>query len=100
MEADGNVVLRRAGLAVFGDQLRYLLPTNNVTITGHVRFDRQDIITGDYASFDLDEETATSIPRTIISGNIIPEAEQQAHREGPRPLPGHPRYLYELRCRQ
>ena len=32
VEADGNVVLRRAGLTVFGDQLRYLLPTNNVTI--------------------------------------------------------------------
>jgi LPS-assembly protein len=58
LEADGNVVMRRRGEAVFADQLRYLFQTQDVTLTGNVRFDRLgDIITGDRAVFNLKTES-------------------------------------------
>jgi LPS-assembly protein len=58
LEADGNVVLRRRGEALFADQLRYSFQTNDVTVTGNVRVDRLgDILTGDHAMFNLKMES-------------------------------------------
>jgi len=58
LEADGNVVLRRRGEALFADQLRYLFQTSDVTAVGNVRVDRLgDIITGDRAEFNLKTES-------------------------------------------
>jgi LPS-assembly protein len=58
LQADGNVVLRRRGQALFTDQLRYSFPTNEVTATGNVRLDRLgDIVTGEQAKLDLKAET-------------------------------------------
>ena len=58
VKAEGNAVLRRRGLTVFADVLRYSIPSSAVTAIGHVRFDRLgDIITGDYASFNVDDES-------------------------------------------
>ena len=58
LQADGNVVLRRRGEALFADQLRYSFPTNDVTATGNVRIDRLgDIVTGDQARFNLKTES-------------------------------------------
>ncbi|PWT70893.1 MAG: LPS-assembly protein LptD [Proteobacteria bacterium] len=58
IQAEGNVVLRRRGEALFADQLHYLFPTQEVTAVGNVRFDRLgDIITGDRAYFNLNAET-------------------------------------------
>jgi len=57
IEADGNVVLRRRGEAVFADQLRFSFLTNDVTAVGNVRVDRLgDIITGDRAEFNVKTE--------------------------------------------
>ncbi|HYL19511.1 MAG TPA: LPS-assembly protein LptD [Burkholderiales bacterium] len=58
VKAEGNAMLRRRGQIVFADVLRYSLENSVVTAVGHVRFDRLgDIITGDYASFNLDDES-------------------------------------------
>lgn len=58
LQGEGEAVLRRRGQAVFADQLRYTFKTNEVTATGNVRFDQLgDVITGDYASFNLDEDS-------------------------------------------
>jgi LPS-assembly protein len=58
LQANGNVVLRRRGEALFTDQLRYSFRTNDVTATGNVRVDRLgDIITGDSAEFNLKTES-------------------------------------------
>jgi len=58
IRADGDVVLRRRGEALFADQLRYLFPTQEVTAIGHVRLDRLgDILTGDRAYFNLSSES-------------------------------------------
>ncbi len=58
LEADGNVVLRRRGEALFTDQLRYSFRTNDVTAIGNVRLDRLgDIVTGNQAMFNLKTES-------------------------------------------
>ena len=58
LEADGNVVLRRRGEALFTDQLRYSFQTNDVTATGNVRLDRLgDIVTGEKAMLNLKTES-------------------------------------------
>ena len=60
MQADGNVVLRRRGQAIWADQLRYSLETREVTATGNVRMDRLgDVITGDRAVYNTAQESGS-----------------------------------------
>ena len=55
IQADGNVVLRRRGEAVFADQLRYSLENGDLTATGHARFTRRgDEVSGDAANYNLE----------------------------------------------
>ena len=55
IQAEGNVVLRRRGEAVFADQLRYSLENGDLTATGHARFTRLgDEISGDAANYNLE----------------------------------------------
>ena len=58
LEADGNVVVRRAGQTLYADQLNYSVPENAITATGNVRLNRLgDEVTGDRAGFDLDDDS-------------------------------------------
>src|ERR1700686_3523652 len=48
LEASGSVRLRKRGAAVFSDQLHLSFPDDQLTATGHVRFEKDgDVITGD-----------------------------------------------------
>jgi len=47
LDAAGNVRLRKRGAAVFSDQLHLSFPDQQLTATGHVRFEKEgDIATG------------------------------------------------------
>jgi len=57
LEAIGDVVVRRRGQQLQSKRLSYSLTENAVTASGNVRFRRMgDVLTGDYAYYDLDEE--------------------------------------------
>jgi hypothetical protein len=40
-EAEGNASLRKRGAAVFADYLYYAFPERELTVTGHVRFEKK-----------------------------------------------------------
>ncbi len=58
LEAIGDVVIRRRGQQLQSDRLTYSFTDNAVTASGNVRFRRMgDVLTGDYAYYDLDTES-------------------------------------------
>lgn len=67
VDAIGDVVVRRRGLRLSADRLRYDIPENAVTVDGNVRFRRLgDLVTGDRATYDLDTESG-SIDNPVYS---------------------------------
>ena len=58
LEAEGNVSLRKRAAAVFSDYLYYAFPEQELTVTGHVRFEKEgDVITGEKLHYNLDSES-------------------------------------------
>ena len=58
LEAEGNVSLRKRGAAVFSDYLYFAFPEQELTVTGHVRFEKEgDVITGEKMFYNLESES-------------------------------------------
>ncbi|HKQ23501.1 MAG TPA: LPS-assembly protein LptD [Burkholderiales bacterium] len=58
LEAEGNVSLRKRGAAVFSDYLYFAFPERELTVTGHVRFEKEgDVINGEKMFYNLDSES-------------------------------------------
>ncbi len=73
LEALGEVVARRRGQLLQSDRLTYSFTENAVTASGNVRFRRMgDVLTGDYAYYDLDTEAGV-INAPTYSFRRVPE---------------------------
>ncbi len=58
LEAEGNVSLRKRGVAVFSDYLYYVFPERELTVTGNVRLEKEgDVVTGEKLFYNLDSES-------------------------------------------
>jgi len=85
LDAMGDVVVRRRGQQLQSDRLSYSFTDNAVTASGNVRFRRLgDLLTGDYAYFDLDTESGV-IDKPTYSFTRAP-----APAGGSLGLPGQP----------
>jgi LPS-assembly protein len=83
LDAIGDVVVRRRGQQLQSERLTYSLTENAVTASGNVRFRRMgDVLTGDYAYYDLDEEAGV-IDNTTYRFTRVPTPSASTTR-----LPG------------
>ncbi|MFN0041396.1 MAG: LPS-assembly protein LptD [Burkholderiales bacterium] len=58
LEAEGKVQLRTRGGAIFADQLHLSIPSQQVTATGQVRFEKDgDVLTSDNLFYDLGRQS-------------------------------------------
>lgn len=58
LEAEGSVSLRKRATAVFSDYLYYAFPDQELTVTGHVRLEKEgDVITGEKMFYNLESES-------------------------------------------
>ena len=101
LEALGEVVARRRGQLLQSDRLTYSFTENAVTASGNVRFRRMgDVLTGDYAYYDLDTEAGV-INAPTYSFRRVPEPTasplslpgQTASMSGPTQARGEARRL-------
>jgi len=78
LDAIGDVVVRRRGQQLQSERLTYSLTENAVTASGNVRFRRMgDVLTGDYAYYDLDEEAGV-IDNTTYRFSRVPTPSSTA----------------------
>ena len=101
VEAEGNVVLRRRGQAVFADQLRYSLQNSDVTAVGNVRFNRLgDEITGDQGVYNLQRHRNHRIAYLPFASAPRAGPSRTHDRSRSRPLPRGARDVHQLRRRR